>query len=79
MGVLGALREQGIWFAAQYFPKYVFSPERGVGTAGQREMQGEQPSTVVTQMGKPALWKYTPCSTNLERDQIQSLENISGY
>lgn len=34
-------------------------------------MQGEQPSTVVTQMGKPALSKYTPCSTNLEQDQMQ--------
>lgn len=32
------------------------------------KMHREQPSTVVTQMGKP---KYTPCPANLERGQIQ--------
>lgn len=32
-------------------------------------MQGEQPCTVVTQMGEP---KYTPCPTILEHSQIQS-------
>lgn len=32
------------------------------------KMHREQPSTVVTRMGKP---EYTPCSTNLEHGQIQ--------
>lgn len=41
------------------------------------KMHSEQPSTVVTQMGKP---KYTPCPANLEQGQIQFwMSNISGH
>lgn len=32
------------------------------------KMHREQPSTVVTQMGKP---KYTPCTTSLEHGRVQ--------
>lgn len=36
---MGPRREQGMQFAFHYCPKYVFSPERGVGTAGRKDTE----------------------------------------
>lgn len=37
-------------------------------------MQGEEPSAVVTQMEKPALWKYIPLLHKSGEDQTESWE-----
>lgn len=36
---MGPLREQDMQFAFHYCPKYVFGPERGVGTAGRKDTE----------------------------------------
>lgn len=54
-------------FAFHYCPKYVFSPERGVGTAGRKDREGS-PALWSRRWGKP---KYIPCSTNLEQSQVR--------